>query len=135
VAAGDIVSVSPTLVELNATLNTAGAWKVAVANPASAPTGPLTFTVAGSPAVTAINPAAPVHNNAAQTITLTGTGFMSGLTVVFKQAGHADVPAKVTSVTAQNVVVSVILDAQGIWHAMVTNPGNLAAPAFDFTAT
>jgi hypothetical protein len=131
---GSITSVSKTLVQTNAVLDQPGEWQAFVTNPGGAPSDALRFTVFGPPSILAVDPAAPIHNAAAQNLALVGDGFMNGLTV---QLAGAAAPANVTvtSVGSTRVVVSAILANAGACQAVVTNPGGHASAPFNFNVT
>jgi hypothetical protein len=134
-AATEIVSVDPTLVAASLVLDTPGSWKVAVANPAAAPTSVFLFTVFGPPAINQTDPGALTHNAAAaQQFTFVGTGFMSGLTLTLTGPNGA-VPSFINSLDSTHVVVTATLADAGAWNVVITNPGNYASPQFGFTVT
>ncbi len=136
VSGAAVTAVAPALISCSVALNTAGSWKVAIANPSGPSSDAFIFTVPGPPTITAMSPSAPVHNATAQTLTLNGTGFMSGLTVALtSSAGAAAVTIAPDSVTATSVVIRATLDVAGNWQAVVTNPGAFASAAFPFTVT
>jgi hypothetical protein len=131
VTGADVTSVDTTLVSANVTLNTPGAWKVSVTNPASAPSNAFNFSVLGPPAITNME-AAVTHAAAAQPITFVGSGFMSGLTVSLIDPANAATPVTVTSVTPTRVTVSATIATAGNWQVIVTNPGNHASAPYGF---
>jgi hypothetical protein len=132
VAGADITEVAPTLVSANVTLDTPGSWKVAVANPAAAPSGVFRFSVFGPPTITGADPAQLTHDPAARPLTFSGTGFMSGLSVQLTPPGGAAVAVTVTKVSSTSVAVNAILASDGDWQAVVVNPRNHASAAFTF---
>lgn len=133
VVSGDaITAVTPTLAGSSVVLNTPGTWKVAVTNPAEEPSGDFVFTVMGAPTVKAISPAQPKHKAEAQRVEITGSGFMSGLTVEFTSPGRTTVAGSVASVNATHVLVDVQLAEKGDWKVVASNRGNRASAAFEF---
>jgi len=136
---------SPTLAATTATLDQPGDWKASVTNPGASPSSAFRFTVVGPPTVAGVipqNPAqgpAPVHNNNPQTLTITGDGFMSGLTVQLTDPGqhvvHLTAPPDIVSISPTRLVVKPTLAAAGAWRAVVTNPGGRASAPFDFNVT
>jgi hypothetical protein len=136
-AAADIIAVSPTLISAKAVLDAPGNWKAVVANPAAAPMPAFAFVVFGPPRITGLTGTPPVHNAAAQNITFAGTGFVSGLllTLTSPAAAVGQVPAIITQVTSQQVIITAVLADAGNWQVVATNPGNHASPAFTFIVT
>ncbi len=135
VAPADITDVHPTVFKANLPLDLPGPWKIVVQNPPADASPGFIFTVSGPPTVTALNPAAPVHNAAAQKLTFTGIGFMSGVKVAVTDPNGAVSNTTVTTVTSTSVDVQAILVAVGVWRAVITNPGGQAAGAFQFNVT
>lgn len=136
VNAADITSVQPTMISLNAILNIPGPWQVSVQNPPADASPAYIFTVVGAPTIT--GPVA-IARPTAQAWDLTGTGFMSGLTVSLATtgAGAAPIAAVIVAVKSTAVTVQATLPAAGPGGgavppvvAVVTNPGGFASPAF-----
>lgn len=138
VSGGDIASVDATLVQANVTLATPGSWQVAVANPSAAPSAAFTFSVAGPPTITAVDPAAPASKADAQDLAFVGAGFVSGLTVSLTVPGATAASAvKAKSVTSTRVSINTVLAGKGQAKVVITNPGdgNNASAEFPFTVS
>jgi hypothetical protein len=65
---------------------------------------------------------------------LTGTGFMSGVTVALTPAGGgAAVPATVKTVSSTSVALKVTVATTGTWQIVATNPENKASASKNLT--
>jgi hypothetical protein len=134
VSGAAITAVHPTLVNCNVTLAIPGPWQVTVQNPPDQPSAPFKFTVIGAPAIAGTNPAALTHGAGAQDLTLTGTGFMSGVTVALTPAGGgAPVPTSVKTVSSTTVELKVTVATAGAWQIVATNPQNKASAPGNLT--
>jgi hypothetical protein len=130
-----ITDVHPTVINVNLTLSTPGAWKIAVLNPLAQPSSAFSFTVAGAPTITGTDPAQLSRNPAEQLWTFLGTGFMSGLTVVLTNPQGGGTTVTTISVTATAVKVKAILPTPGQWQAVITNPKNRASLTYPLNIT
>ncbi len=119
-----------------ADIATAGTATVTVTNPVpgGGTSGNLSFTInaASAPGLTSIAPASSTAGGAAFTLTLTGTGFVSGATVNFG-SNPAITPSSVTSTQIVATVPATDITAAGTVNVTVTNPaggGTSNAQAF-----
>jgi len=96
----------------------------------AAPTGTTTTTTPTTPAalaITGVSPAVPVMSASAQTVTITGTGFQSGLTLTITppmpptQALLTFTGSQVLSLTSTSFQVSVMLPMVGAYSFQVQN--------------
>jgi type II secretory pathway pseudopilin PulG len=107
----------------------AGAYTITVTNPggASVTSGPI-FTVTGNLSVTSVSPSSLNTGASNQSLSLTGTGFVSGATVSFSGNGVTAGAATVSSPTAMTFNVSISNSAaSGTRTITVTNPGGASA--------
>ena len=111
-------------ITLSATdLATAGTYPVVVTNPApgGGASNAMSFTVGNPvPAITSISPGSATAGAAATTLTITGTKFLSTLTVSFNGVAHTTTYA---SATQLKITLSTSdLATAGIYAVVVTNP-------------
>ncbi|MGB6546719.1 MAG: IPT/TIG domain-containing protein, partial [Candidatus Acidiferrales bacterium] len=105
---------------------TAGNYAVVVTNPGpgGGVSGQVNFTVTVNnplPNLTSLSPSSAVAGTVSQTVTLTGTNFISGSTVTYSGVGHA---AGFVSSTQLTIVLSAADQAAaGSYAVVVTNPG------------
>jgi hypothetical protein len=87
------------------------------------------------PAITSLSPTQQAAGSAAETLTVTGTGFITSSTVTYNGVQHT---ATVTSATQLSIgLTSTDLAAQGSFPVIVTNPspGGGASNSSPFTVT
>lgn len=105
-------------------LSAAGTFPLVVSNPSpgGGASAPVNFEVDNpAPVVTALSPATIEVNSAATTLTITGTGFVSGSTVTFNSSA---VTPSVVSSTQMTIPLTVAdLAAIGKPAVVVSNPG------------
>jgi hypothetical protein len=106
-------------------LTTAGSYPVVVTNPA--PGGgssvAFSFTVSATnpvPTVISLSPASLTAGATAQTLTITGTGFLSGSTVTYNGLSHA--ASFVDSNHLKITLTTTDLSTAGTYPVVVTNP-------------
>ena len=111
---------------------TAGAWTLTVTNPDGGVATSTAFSVDVAPTVTTLSPSSRGQGASGQTVTLNGTGLLSGATVTFSKTGSTgsvtvgSVAGSGTSLTLNNLAVSA--DATpGAWDVTVNN--NNGGPA------
>ena len=105
---GSLVTfVGSTQLSVSITEASAGSLAVEVTNPNNQASNTLTLQVnAPAPAIGGLSPNPMAGSNAAQTLTIAGSGFMSGLTVVI---GTTSIPAsQLVSVSATQVQLSIV---------------------------
>jgi len=121
--------------------NEAGTWKVTVINPGNTSSNTYSFTVTSStpaPAITSVSPSPVPGSTSPQSLTINGTGFVSGATATYQDpngktySGHAT-----TFVSASQIVDTAFNDANesGTWTVTVINPGNTGSNTYSFTVT
>jgi hypothetical protein len=125
-----------------ADLASAGSYPVVVTNPApgggaSAPASFIVTTTNPIPTISLLAPTSLAAGATAQTLTITGTGFLSASTVTFNGVSHA-----ATYLSASQLTISLTtadLATAGSYPVVVTNPapggGSSAAVNFTVTAT
>ena len=108
-----------------ADIATAGTATVTVTNPApgGGTSGNLSFTInaASGPTLTSIAPTSATVGGAAFTLTLTGTGFVTGATVNFGSS-PAITPSSVTSTQIVATIPAADIATAGTVNVTVTNP-------------
>jgi hypothetical protein len=88
--------------------------------------------VVGPPAIASAT--AGLHvNAAAQSVTFAGSGFVSGLKVDLTDPAGTKTTFAADQLNTTQVTVAAVLASAGNWHAVITNPGNLASNNFPFT--
>jgi len=123
-------------------LSDAGAWSVTVNNPDGQHSNAWNFTVTAGvsapPVISSISPNPVPGSNSQQTITINGSGFVSGATVTLQSLGVPyPIPANRTtfvSSTQIQILANVTTQAAS-WTAQVTNPDGSASNVFNFTVT
>jgi hypothetical protein len=117
-------------------LATSGTYPVVVTNPApgGGASTPMNFTVGNPvPTITSISPSVATAGAASQTLTVTGTKFLSTSTVTFNAVAHT---TTYVSSTQLKISLSVSdLAIGGTYAVVVTNPvpGGGASSALNFT--
>jgi hypothetical protein len=130
VSGAAITGIDPALVSCSVLLNTAGSWKVRLINPGASASNDLQFAVFGAPDITGVETAVTA-NAAAQSMTFTGSGFMSGLNVTLTPPGGGKAQTiEPTAVTATRVTISAVFSAGGNWEVKVTNPKKFASAPY-----
>ena len=103
-----------------------GAWDVTVENDdGQAGTRSGAFTVRNpAPVITNLTPDSGLTSEAAKGLTLTGTGFKTGASVVLMKGGAANITAPVITVNPLQVSCTVDLTSAepGLWSIVLTNP-------------
>jgi hypothetical protein len=129
--AGTDVIVAPGGASLTAAFDlrghTTGAWNVIVANPDGVSAGlPGAFTIGRIPSVTAISPVFGLDQQATP-VTITGSGFVAGLSVRLQQPSSPPIIGGISSIDPGGTVVTATFDlkdkALGFYDVIVANPG------------
>ncbi|HMT09438.1 MAG TPA: M23 family metallopeptidase, partial [Pyrinomonadaceae bacterium] len=132
-----IGSVSSTSFTMFVTLNVLGTYGIRVNNPNGNFSNTFNFsTQAASPTISSINPASPCVNGNDQNVTVSGSNFVSGLTVtVFLPAGGPVTlsGSQIQSVTSTSFVMVITLNLQGNYGIRVNNPSGAQSNTFNFT--
>jgi uncharacterized protein (TIGR03437 family) len=109
-----------------------GPATVAIRNPDGTNSNALTFTVSSpAPVVSSLNPAAATAGGPAFTLTVNGSGFLTGATVLWNNS-----PLTTNYVNANLLNVAIpanLIASQGSASVMVTNPGGSASTSVTFT--
>jgi hypothetical protein len=108
-----------------------GLWNVVVVDPdQTASIIPNGFTILKIPTVTAINPAVG-SNLQFLTATISGTGFVTGLSLVLERPGIANIPGTGVVVDPAGSTISAQFDLRGkpigLYDVVVVNPGSIVA--------
>ncbi len=99
----------------------------------STPTNPTTTPSNPTPTVSSLSPASATAGAAAQTLTITGTNFVSSSTVTYKGTAHTATFGSATSLTIP--LTAADQAAAGTYPVVVTNPspGGGSSTAVNFT--
>jgi len=115
----------------SAQLAAAGAPSVTVQNGVADPSTATTFTVNPAPTLTSLSSTSATHGGKAFTLTLTGTNFINGSTVMFGSATPVTTFVSATSLTA--AVTAADIAAKGAVNVTVVGPGGSTTSAITFT--
>ncbi len=87
--------------------------------------------------ITGVNPACPVATGSAQTFTINGSNFQSGLTVkLLNGSGNPPSTMSITSQSSTKIVTSTNLgSAQDVWSVEVIDPGDSSPQVYYFPTT
>jgi uncharacterized protein (TIGR03437 family) len=113
---------------------TVGTASVSVANPGNVTSSPSVFTIGSGgppPTITTLSPPSATATGAAFTLTVTGTGFVSGALVKWNSTTLTTTFVSATQLTA--AVTANLISAAGIASVVVTNPGGTSSAATTFT--
>ncbi len=125
--------INPTqLILNNVTLDVPGNWSVKIAGSGGSQSTSADFLVYGAPRIDGpptINPTGAANAASVEReITLTGRGFLKGLTAsVVPTAGAAPIPAKVKTTEYKKLVITATLAQGNNAQVTVTNPGGFAS--------
>jgi len=118
------------------TLNVVGQYGIRVNNPGGAQSNTFNFNVqAPSPVINSISPSSPVHSSSNQNVTVSGSNFQSGLTVLitFPSGGSTTLSgSQIQSVSSGSFVMVVTLSTAGGWKIRVNNPDGKTSNTFNF---
>ena len=133
-----IQNVSSSSFTMVVTLNVVGQYGIRVNNSNGNQSNIFNFnTQAASPNITSVNPSSPCVNGNNQNVGVTGTNFVSGLTVtVFLPNGGGTVTlsgSQIQSVNSTSFLMVVTLNIQGTYGIRVNNPGGVQSPIFNFS--
>ena len=115
----------------SAQLASAGAPSVTVQNGVADPSTATTFTVNPAPTLTSLSSTSATHGGKAFTLTLTGTNFVTGSTVMFGSATPVTTFVSASSLTA--AVTAADIAAKGAVNVTVVGPGGSTTSAITFT--
>src|SRR6185436_12673843 len=113
----------------------AGTSQVTVVNPGAAASNALTFTISPPAAatLTSLSPASAAVGGPGFTLTVNGTGFVSGATVQWNGAARTTTFGSSTQLTAAIPASDIVV--AGTKQVTVVNPGASASNALTFTTT
>jgi hypothetical protein len=109
---------------------TAGTASVTVTTSGGTSSG-ATFTINPKPTITSLSPSSATAGGPAFTLTVNGTGFLSGAAVTFGNAALATTFVSATKLTA--AVPAAYIGAAGPVSVVVYNPGRITSNAISFT--
>lgn len=118
----------------------AGTYQVVVTNPDGGASDPLPLPVTATPqpVVSGINPASLLVGTAEQAVTVSGSGFRTGLSVFVTRPGGGNVfvsDIRVANLTASQFDMQLVLDQVGRYTLWVTDPDGAQSPLFTFPVT
>lgn len=109
-----------------------GAIAVTVAS-GGVTSAPASFAVGNPPSISALSPSTAAAGSESLTMTVTGTGFADGATVMWN---NTTLPATLVSATQLTATIGAsLLASQGTASIIVVNPGGLRSNAASFTIT
>jgi DUF971 family protein len=118
------------------TLNVAGTYGIRVNNPDGTQSNTFNFTTqAATPSISSISPSTPTHSGSNQNVTVSGSNFQSGLTVLISFPGGGSTTlsgSQIQSVTGSSFVMVATLSATGSWSIRVNNPDGTQSNTFFF---
>jgi hypothetical protein len=139
---GTLTITSLTANQILATINTgttAKVWTVQVAPSSGAVSNSANLTVnapATIPAITSLSPNPTTGSTSNQTLTITGTGFVTGDTVQATYAGGPVSTLQILSVSAMQIQASIVTGTTArMWTVKVVNANNVASNAVGLTVT
>jgi hypothetical protein len=92
---------------------------------------PLPSTIKPRPAITSLSPSSATAGGAAFTLTINGTGFLSGAAVTFGNAALTTTFVSATKLTA--AVPAAYISKAATVGVVVYNPGRITSNSFSFT--
>jgi hypothetical protein len=118
------------------TLNVPGTYGIRVNNPDGSQSNTFNFTTqAATPSISSISPSTPTHSSSNQNVTVFGSNFQSGLTVLITFPGGGSTTlsgTQIQSVTSSSFVMVVTLSATGGWSIRGNNPDGTQSNTFSF---
>jgi hypothetical protein len=111
-------------------LTTAGTISITVSTTAGS-SAAAKFTINPRPTITSLSPSSTTAGGAAFTLTINGTGFVSGATVTFGNAALTTTFISATKLTA--AVPALYFGRAGAVSVVVYNPGRISSNAASFT--
>jgi len=131
-----IQSVTSTSFTMVITLNVVGQYGIRVNNPSGAQSNTFNFNVqAANPSISSVSPATPTRSDSDQNVSVSGSNFVSGLTVtVFIPGGGTATlsGSQIQSVTSTSFTMVVTLNVVGQYGIRVNNPGGAQSNTFNF---
>jgi hypothetical protein len=133
-----IQSVSSGSFVMVATLSATGTWSIRVNNPDGGQSNTFFFNVqsASTPGISSVSPASPTRSDSDQNVLVSGSNFVSGLTVtVFIPGGGTATlsGSQIQSVSSGSFTMVVTLNVVGQYGIRVNNPGGAQSNTFNFT--
>jgi surface antigen len=134
-----ILNVTPTSFTMVINFNNVpGAYSIRVNNPGGAQSNAFPFTVQTAvPVINSISPSSPIATVGNQNVTVNGTGFVAGLTVIvtFPNGSTATLSgSQILNVTPTSFTMVINFNnVPGAYSIRVNNPGGAQSNAFPFT--
>jgi hypothetical protein len=137
-----IQNVSSSSFQMIATLNGAGTWGIRVNNPDGQQSTTYSFavspTTAAPPFISSIAPATPTSSTSNQTVTVTGSGFQSNLTVTvfFPNSGSSTLSGtQIQNIGSSSFQMIATLNGAGTWGIRVNNPDGQQSATYSFSVS
>lgn len=130
-----IQSVSSTSFTMVITLNIVGSYGIRVNNPDGGQSSTFNFsTRAQSPQINSISPSTPTRRDTDQSVSVSGSGFQSGLTItVFYPGGSSTLSgSQIQNVTSSSFTMLITLNITGSYGIRVNNPDGGQSNTFNF---
>lgn len=124
-AGAQLATVNPTSISTQITVGTAGTWRLLVRNGSGKASGPVSFAVAAAlpPTVQSITPTRiGLLFDVPQPVTIRGTGFQRGCSVVVTRGEFTAVSIAPDSVSATSVWFGVATNVRNEFELFVVNP-------------
>ena len=105
-------------------------------SPSTPPSSPSTPSNPSAPRIGSLSPGTPRVSGAAQTITVTGERFASGLTVLLDASNGVWTTYRGSAITVQSATTftaTVMLDRAGTWDITVTSADGLESNEVQFS--
>jgi Fe-S cluster assembly scaffold protein SufB len=135
-----ITSVTATQIQVTVNVGTTTRpWTVSVTNPSGMASNSVTFPVnAPTPAISSLTPSSMIGSTSSQTLTINGTNFLAGLSVVAGYSGNFTTytGTQITSISATQIVLPMIVGPTArTWSVTVTNLGSAASNTITWPVT
>jgi pimeloyl-ACP methyl ester carboxylesterase/DUF971 family protein len=131
-----IQSVTSSSFTMVITLNVVGQYGIRVNNPSGAQSNTFNFNVQqGNPSISSVSPATPTRSDSDQSVQVSGSNFVSGLTVtVFIPGGGTATlsGSQIQSVTSSSFTMVITLNVVGQYGIRVNNPSGAQSNTFNF---
>lgn len=130
-------NITPTSFRMVATLNIVGTYGIRINNPSGLQSSTFNFqTQAAAPSISSISPSGVCAQSGDRNFTVSGSNFVSGLTVTafFPGGGSATVSGtQIQNVTSTSFTMTVTLNVIGTYNFRVNNPGGSQSSQFPYT--
>jgi len=117
--------------------NTTATWSVQVVNPDGSSSNVLTFQVQASstpPSISSVSPNPVPGSSSSQTLTINGSSFVSGATVILKDLSYGGTYNKSTSYSSSSrlSISANFTNTTAVWSVQVVNPNGSSSNVYNF---